>query len=494
MVEETTAANAEAASKAADANHKAAMKHLEDTQNALHETRGRELTHAQLVQQAKDVAAAQRRASESKLVADRAEANAKRIAAQEKHQKATAAQKRIEPTQKKLSNAWSGLRASVETARENANRIGNEKYSTVNSSLNNLPANMEGITNAYGEALHSFGEAGNVPPILKRMEGTLNEPLTYKDLQLIYSDLGKELSKGTLPGSTYHAYDVLQEAVGDDMQRIADSEGLGGQLSDARNYWRRMKQTFGKPLARTDAATGVLRGSASGIAAEDVLQNQIRLLGSFDPSIPGQFAHVQNIERGVEAMPNPVSERELTRQRMEASPNVPANRPAGPAPKAVSPVERIAPPNRPVEHVATPRTISAEDVRIAKQNALAKRIGGGNAANTVVAIDAIRNVMRGNPAGLAIDVGSRAAFGAGRAMMQSLIEKPTVLNFLTQATERDIAQIPPDLRGSFPNIIRQAQSQGIKVSPALLGIAGNAGLPAPRMNPSDAWSQGLNPQ
>jgi hypothetical protein len=43
-----------------------------------------------------------------------------------------------------------------------------------------------------------------------------------------------------------------------------------------------------------------------------------------------------------------------------------------------------------------------------------------------------------------------------------------------------VAQIPADLRGDFPNLVKAAQAKGIKVSPALLGIAAVGGMPAPR--------------
>lgn len=71
-----------------------------------------------------------------------------------------------------------------------------------------------------------------------------------------------------------------------------------------------------------------------------------------------------------------------------------------------------------------------------------------------------------------------------------LMESKPVVDFLTTATSRDIAAIPPDLRGDFPAIVRRAQAQGIKVSPALRVTFGTAGALAPRReNATDQWAQ-----
>ena len=64
-------------------------------------------------------------------------------------------------------------------------------------------------------------------------------------------------------------------------------------------------------------------------------------------------------------------------------------------------------------------------------------------------------------------------YGAVRGVA-GILRNPKVVEFLTSATERDIAQIPPDLRGDFPNIVAEAQKQGIKVSPKLIALVGSS--------------------
>src|ERR1700676_662676 len=174
-------------------------------------------------------------------------------------------------------------------------------------------------TNAYLQASDALRGAKNPPGLLNAMgkrieEGTL---VSYADLQGDYSQLGRELSKGTLPGDVFHAYDQLHEALGNEMQRIADNNGMGKQLTDARNYWRRMKQTFGRPLSEGDVATKTLRGAAGDVARDEQNANRIRLMGSFDPSIPNQFNNIENIQSGLEALPKPTPERTRLRTLTE---------------------------------------------------------------------------------------------------------------------------------------------------------------------------------
>lgn len=638
--------NAKEVAKAAEANRVAAEKHLNDTQEALHETRGRELKHERDVKAAKDAAAeanrvaaekhlsetldalhqtqgnelahqqalkaAQAAAQEaqraldaehseavqkslqetreredlyqqelSKAKAEGADAYRKKLAeveqkrakaeqayrqeirqylakkhklqsdwaaAQEKFKGDSAKQGKIAPTQDKLTKAGRELQAQIETARNNALKEGNSKYTAVNEKLNPMPADMEAIHGLYYEAAESIGEAQAEPALLKRLGTSLQNSgeLTYRDLQSLYSELGKELSKGSLPGTTYHAYDLLHEGIGKDMQRIADAQGQGAQLTAARNYWRRMKQAFGKPYNPTDAANVTLE-KATGQGAVEEQANRVRLLGSFDPSIPQTVEHIGNIRKGLEALPNTTSEQARLRglvdarkplgpapRRPEAIPNpeptltkevspparveipdrpeqvqpkmpkqperVPVpDRPGTVEAKMPDPYERVAPPDRPKEilpgpkRLAVPKKIGPQEVQAAKAESLQKRTDLVRHKALWIAagppIYALVDLLRGEIPNVGKVAGVSAGIGTLGIAIDRVMENPKVVDFLTKATERDVAAIPEDLRGDFPQIVQQAQKRGIKVSPALLAVP--AAL-APRQHPTDAW-QGIQP-
>lgn len=405
-----------------------------------------------------------RKSELSKHATEKAKAVSKNKGVQEGLTSDLEAQRKIAPTVQKLSNARSALRAAVETAREKALKIGNKLYSGVNEKLNAIPSDMAGLSSGYAEASNSFGEALNQPPLLKRLgqlleeppEGETKSPVTYKDEQQLYSELGKELSKGSLNGPTYHAYDVLHESIGKDMQRIADLQGQGEALSAARNYWRRMKQTFGKPISFTDAATKAIGG-----VTDETQANQVRLLGSFDPEIPKLVKHVSNIEKGVSSLPKETPERVLTEKAAAEKLPVPG--------KGISPKIELTP--RPTPKTFDPPKIGAKEVAEVHKKGyearqkLVEHKAGWMAAGSLIytAIDMLKGEIP-STSGVGTSIGGSLAV---QAMVTKILSNPKVMSFLEEATPADVAQIPPELRGEFPKLIAAAEKRGVKVSPVL---------------------------
>jgi hypothetical protein len=471
LVKDTQAANVADAAKVGDANSIAALK-----------------------------AEATRRAELSKHNADVATHEANKAASNTKLQKDLSAQREIALTEQRVADAKSARLAAVETAREDALKVGNEQYTTVREALNPIEARPGFANDLDVLATQNIPGSKGAPTILKAIakRAASQEPIRYEDLQADYSTLGNELSKGTLDGPTFHAYNEIHEAIGNEMQSIADSEGepldttkvprkivdgkptdypayrttMGKQLYDARNYWRRMKQTFGKTKIINDAATKAIGG-----AKDEAQENQMRLLGSFDPQIPQLHSLVQTLEARAKSLPKPVPERVLMRNVAES--------------RTAPPKLKLTPPEPP--KLPAPRKIGPEDVRAAKAAAVANRADtfrnrGGGLASTFLVLDGIRNAFHGNVAAIGEDIGARAAFGVAKQSAARLLENPKVANWLSQATPRDVAQIPPDLLGDFPNLVKAAQAKGIKVSPALLSIAAVSGLPAPRAkHPTDVY-------
>jgi hypothetical protein len=66
-------------------------------------------------------------------------------------------------------------------------------------------------------------------------------------------------------------------------------------------------------------------------------------------------------------------------------------------------------------------------------------------------------------------------------MVANLLEKPSVVKWLTEPTEAQIASIPPELRGNITKLAQEAQKQGIKVDPRLYAAAGVAAAPKKRV-------------
>ena len=503
----TTQDNAREAQAALDKQHEEAV------QKALQETREKEelyqadLRKAKLesedayqkklteVQKKRSDADAARKEEVKQYLAKKAKAQQTYEAAERKFKSAQEKQGKIAPTTSKLTNARAALRAAVETARENALKVGNEKYNTVNKVLNPALAQPQFYEYVASKASDEIAGSKGAPTYLKAINQRVKSgaPIRYEDLQSDYSNLGRELSKGTLPGDVYHAYDVMHEAIGDEMQRIADSQGMGAHLTDARSYWRRMKQTFGKPITFTDAANKAIGG-----VKDEAQENAIRLLGSFDPSIPGIAAHVANIEKGVASLPEPVPGRKLTEQlaKAKAKPQPEAPRRGKPIPdpnpvppKDVVPPARtelpdrpphldpkmpVAPERVPIEDrpTETPtKTIGPKEVSEAKGKGVEGRqqlIERAAKYRAIVPLFyAASDIVRGELPSVQGLVGTTVAPLAIQAALTKILTSPKVVDFLTKATPADVAQIPPELRGNFPKILTEAQKRGIKVSPAL---------------------------
>ena len=568
LVRETQEANVSIRKSNADA----ARAHLDETLDALHKTRGNELEYQQALKTAQDAAQEAQRALDKeheevvqkalqetrekedlyqqelrkakqesedayqkklaevekkradaeryrrqelhKYFAKKAKVQSDFAEAQEKFNSESSKQAKIEPTNAKLKTAWSNLRAGVETAREKALEVGNEKYSGVNEALSGIQSDPEMFPDAVAKASESLRGSKTEPTLLKAMEKTIEEGIvpSYADLQGDYSSLCKELSKGNLPGDVFHAYDQLHEAIGDELQRIADSKGQGAALKDARNYWRRMKQTFGQPLSEGDVATKALKTSAPDIASAEEQANRIRLLGSFDPRLPGLFEHIQNLQKGAESLPKPVPEQTRLKSLAEARKPLPSPPPRPeviPNPEPVPPKEvqpsaraeipnrpeqvqlklpklpeRVAPPDRPLE---TPeKTTGSGDIRGKKLSSLQRRIGKIRSRGEWIATGAagyrlISNILSGNLAAVPADLFEGGVAIGGIEGIARLLENPTVVEMLTRPRPEDIAQIPPELRGDMATIAQIAARKGIKVDPRLYA----AGATQPRRRVAD---------
>jgi hypothetical protein len=397
----------------------------------------------------------------------------------DKTQTAKAAEERRSGTASRKAAVESGVhrlsdrfQGDLKVVRERAAAAADAKYQALNTALGDLPANGEFLPNALTDAAEKIRGSETEPTIFRDIEKKVGrgDGFTYGDLQGYYSELGRELKKGTLPGDVYTAYNSLQDAIGDEMQRIADSQGMGPHLTDARTTWRNLKQTFYDPKSPLRKAIDAKEpgGSIRTLAGKD--RTGIEALAQYDP----QLAQRANIIRGYD------EEARGTR--------VPA--PSTKAAPQLAPRKAPAPYPEPV--VAETKGLGPRAIQEAKAESLQKRAAfvrhRGSWAATWPLLYVLRDIIHGNVSEIPGALGESAVTLGAVHGLANLMENPRVVDFLTEATDRDIAAIPPDLRATFPRIVRAARTQGIHVSPALLYVF--AGL-APRrqeQNPTDAWA------
>jgi hypothetical protein len=391
----------------------------------------------------------------------------------ERKQRATA--------QAKLDEASSEMRGRIETAREKALKVGNTKFNAVNEKLNALPADNESLLNAHSEAMEKIKGSQSEPKILEEIGKRLqNEGLDYEDEQGFYSELGNELSKGTLQGDIYTAYDTMHEAVGEDMQRIADSQGEGGKLYDARAYWRRMKQTFGKPWNQNDNATATLKTANPEFLKSDEYQNRLRLLGWFDEQLPKVAENVTNLRQGLDALGKEKPLRQEVKQLPEKPPPIKGDfKEYEERHKDVNkPIERPEINTRQLRETLLDRWTTGES-SLNKWQVRALLSGG---------LGSIVGLAMGGSEGIeAAGAVSAASYAFGPAVVAKLLDNPGVREWLTRppAGELDALQKLPNadrvkITDGLKKVVQQAQTTGVPVSPSVLAFVGASAFMSPR--------------
>jgi hypothetical protein len=192
----------------------------------------------------------------------------------------------------------------------------------------------------------------------------------------------------------------------------------------------------------------------------------VEKLAQFNP----QLARRINTVRGYQSEAVSIKPKTVTK----AEPTLP------PKPIPVEPIEPktkpIPPPRPPLE---TPvKKVELEDIRQAKGESAAKkenkaRTGYAPIVSTGLFVDALRSAMQGQFEHAGVDVAARGLYEIGKQTYAALLRNPDVIRVITEPTARDIAQIPPELRGeSLKGLIEQAKKQGIKVDPRISALAG----------------------
>lgn len=361
----------------------------------------------------------------------------------------------------------------IEKARHDALEEGNRQYSGVNKALGHIEANPETVVDAIEDAAGKIRGSNTKVPILEDISKRFirgersgaAEAMTYSDLQGYYSELGREISRGTLPGDVYKALDTLHESIGDEMQRIADSEGKGDELKAAREYWRRMKQTFGDTSdAVSDRAGKELADQSPDYKKGQVSEHRQRLLGSFDPEIPKLLQDVA-----------------AKREQLSKFPTE-ATRPTATAPKYPERTEVTPPRTNPVE---VPK-VSTREIRERKLDEWTKGEGQLSKFQVRSLFGGIGALIGGVFEGrIGAGFGGVAGSVLGPAAIAKIADVPAMREWLTRppAGELETLQKLPyadriQLMDGLKKVAAKAQAQGVEVSPVLLkAIGATAALP-----------------
>lgn len=272
----------------------------------------------------------------------------------------------------------------LKATRDEAHATADAKYKALDKELGGETVPSGNVIGHLLNASEIIKNAETSAPILSQIEKAItnSDHVTYDELQGYYSKLGTAIAKGGLQGDVYTAYNAMQDAIGDEMQRVADRKGKGQQLLDARASWRNLKQTFYDPKSPLrKALTATEAGDAIGeLAGKD--RSGIQALARYNPDLARRANTIRGYADEAAAIRVPG---ETTKRAPELAPRKPvpggANLPLPPVLKN-APAPRAAnlplPPVLPNEPEATvprpaPKKIGVEDIEEAKGQKLQKR-------------------------------------------------------------------------------------------------------------------------
>ncbi len=388
-----------------------------------------------------------------------------RIATQAANDSAAARQTRKFALEKGVEHLDPKLKEDLAATEAKTKVEANRRYNEINSQLDEENAHPDLLPELLIKSSEAMKGSNTETPIMHDMEKKLKagEPLTYRDLQGYRSEIGRELSRGNLPGDVYQAYKRMLESIDEGMQGIADKRGLGNQLTDARSYYKQYADTFLDPSSPTrKALDSVERGGVvKAFAGKD--QSGIEAIAKYDPELAQRI----NTTRGY---------------AKEAK----GTRAAAAAPKPLP----TLPPNTTPPVVPEITKLGPEDITKMKRDAITARgqklqDSSGHVANAFAAYDIIRNLMHGNLEGVGVDIAARAGYGGAKMALAKALQNPTVVEFLSRPTAKDLAELnrlPAEQRtANVQPLIEAAKSKGVPISPAIIaavsGAANVSGLP-----------------
>jgi hypothetical protein len=351
------------------------------------------------------------------------------------------------------------------TVRAEANR----RYNELNGTLDPEPAPPELASSLLSDASEAMKGSNTETPIMKDLERRMNsgDTLTYRDLQGYRSEIGAQLQKGTLPGDVYHAYTGMMDSITDAMKDIADSRGMGDQFDQARSYYKQMSDTFDDPRSpiRKALNSTEVGGVVKAFAGKD--KSGIEALAQYDPDLAQRI----NTTRGYAA--------EAKSIKSSSTAPVKFGGPTGTAQTAADTVEPPKPPTTPDLTQVGPSDIQqAKATDLAARATSMRKVGAmGHLASGFLAYDLAKALMKGDVGHAAMDIGARVGVSAGQHVAAAALEHPAVVNWLTQPTAADLAELaklPPEQRvaaaQSLQSLIDAATARGIRVAPAISGI------------------------
>ncbi len=545
MAQETVKKNADAAKLAADQNAEAAKKHLIDTKEAVEETKGRELSHEQRVRTVDEEARVKYATARLEVAKKNKEALIKHAADVDEVQRDNQAvlrdeQKRVE-TQQKLTAASQELEQKVEKARVKAKadddkawadwrtKIGtteapsNEIVDQINASKSTMdPEDVAEFRKVLKETKPAAAEAGEVQETkdsIAKNQGAGSYAEASPTVKAAIDDIVKRIGldpdempdvkavsaprlhvwktqleyavRNATRGNVRYAIGQVLDKVRDTESKLSEEAGAGAELEKARKLHGPYKDTFvNSPNEPLTVASKAVSETSPEYAKEKARANRLKMLGEYDATIPTTAEHIDNLREGLTALPNEGPLRDKLKPLPPPPQLQPEPTPPVPARQTIEPPFRAEHPDRPEEVVPERKTLTREELETRFKENLRKSAENLREISVRRAIYSslsaiptmILSTLLGHP-GYAIAelVAAPTLVLGGGSKLAGLLERPAVVNWLTEVTPQKISAIrdfPPAERAvidqNLRDLVQAAQKKGIRVSPALTAFAASA--------------------
>lgn len=516
--------NADAIDAAGEKNKENAADHQTRVQDALSETTGRELTHAQALKakaeeiRTQDAAdAAKMKADHEKQLAEVKRANEEAVkaaeqknsTAKEKYDAKVAEHEAETQAANTLNQSDRTFKAQIKNVYQDVKAKANEKYNALRGKLDDVAGDPEWLPNALVEASGKMRGSETMPKILQDMETKVKhgDTITFNDLQGYRSEIGDALSTRGLPDDVYYAYKGLMGDIDEEMARIAKSKSpaLAKQLTEAREYYKKYAQAF---LDRSSPLRKILDDPEPHGFLHRVRNKEVSGVGAirqFDPALAGSVQSALDLMDRIRMSRNarfpftppehPGAAPVPVEPALKPEPQSPAARltsgtPEERAAQEVKQPDRVGFPERPAVvdpklkpgQVVTPDSLSAAKRARAIDRSSEIRNSSQHLATVFVALDAVRTLFSGNFLGLGEDVAARVGYAAAKERWADYLESPKVLDAVSRITEKDVKEVmklPANQRAGFDQLLLQAQTKGVTLRPGVTGaLFGVASIPA----------------
>jgi hypothetical protein len=300
------------------------------------------------------------------------------------------------------------------------------------------------------------------------------KPLTFSELHGFYSELGDRLAAHNLPGDVYQAVKSVRNAIGEQMDTLAERNGVLPQLRAAKQYWSEFMETFHNTDALKNSgspAAHALKASDAGYYLAPFLSKAggrgTESLKAYNPELAKSIEQAVRDYREMDGLPKKFTPKEA------------------PAPPKMSSLPK--PPRRIEAKVtSTPEFPKIDPAQIKKDaiEAMAHPMRKVNFWDIAAVPGGVVELVRGGvPYAWAYPM---LKHGTGR-----LLEKPAVLEWLAKPSVKDfevLRALPNEAqsqaRQQISQLLREEAAKGnrIDIGPAMSAFLRGGGvsrMPAP---------------